>query len=129
VIRGHYRVASRKRERRATHQPQSTSREREHRPSFRPSLLRERERGVSLSAYPSPPPRQLLRLYNRPGRHNRRRSSSERRTERKRAEPTSTTTVRTDTAVHDSYLSAPRLSSLRRESEIRIYSILHFSRK
>lgn len=44
VIRGHYRVASRKRERGATHQPQSTSREREHWLSLRPFLLRERER-------------------------------------------------------------------------------------
>ena len=44
VIRGHYRVASRKRERGATHQPQSTSREREHRLSLCPFSLRERER-------------------------------------------------------------------------------------
>lgn len=47
VIRGHYRVASRKRERGATHQPQSTSREREHRPSRRPFPLRESEASLS----------------------------------------------------------------------------------
>lgn len=73
VIRGHYRVASRKRERGATHQPQSSSREWEHPSSF----STQRERGISLGI-PRPLSRRLLWLYNRPGRHNLRRSSSER---------------------------------------------------
>ena len=130
VIRGHYRVASRKRERGATHQPQSTSREREHRLSLCPFSLREREREREREAslLYSPLPWRLLRLHNRPGRHSHRRSSSERRMERKRAEPTSTTTVRTDTTRFVLWCieRAPWLSSSHRESETRIYSILYF---